>query len=78
MQKSILDYYKTMPKSIALGLYYGIYNFIKKKAFSEKIVITNYKQKLITDYYSIITKDKTQISSIKLRQPLITEFYHKN
>ena len=78
MSKSITYYYKIMTKSIALEIYKGIYNFIKKKTFYQNINIINYKQKLITDYYSVIPKDKTDISITTLRQPLITEFYHKN
>ena len=78
MQKSISHYYKIIPKSIALNIYQGIYNFIKKNTFSQKIIAPNYKQKLITDYYPVIKKDKTKYYYTNLRQTLITNFYHKN
>lgn len=78
MQKSIPDYYKIIPKSIALEIYQGIFNFIKRNTISQKIIIPNYKQKLITDYYPFIKKDKIKNCYSNLRQPLITNFYHKN
>ena len=78
MQKLITDYYNIMPKSIALQIYQGIYNFIKKNSYSQKIIITNYTQKLITDYYLFINTDKIKHYATNFQQPLITKFYHKN
>ena len=79
MQKLIPDYYNIIPKPISLEIYKGIFNFIKRNTISQKkIIIPNYKQKLVTDYYLFIKKDKIKNCYSKLRQPLITNFYHKN
>jgi hypothetical protein len=76
MQQLITNYYTITPKSIALKVYKGLYNYVKNKMFSENTTSHNYKQKLITDYYTYLPK-KVKTSN-NLDQSLITRFYHKN
>jgi len=72
MTKLITDFYSANTQSIALKAYRSIVGYLKNKFSGEQLLTTNYKQKLITDYYNYIPKKD------KLRQQLITEFYPKN
>lgn len=70
MTKLITDFYSPINQSIALKAYNGIVSYIKNKFSKDAFIPMKYNQKLITDYYTYIPKKD------RLRQQLITEFYH--
>jgi hypothetical protein len=76
MQKTITNYYSFNSQSVAIKVYNNLYSYLKNRVFSKNTITPKYKQKLITDYYAYVPK-KHLMPKI-MRQPLITEFYHKN